>query len=164
MSNIPTLFEHLQQSAEGYCLPTCVHMVLSYLGLEYSEDEISRTLGSQEFGTPSSAVEKLTTLDLQVVYREWSIPQLLSSLNTEQPIILFVRTGFLDHWQEDVAHAVVVVGAEENQRFWLHDPALPTGPLSVSWNGLLAAWAEFGYRGASISITSHSPSSEENNQ
>lgn len=46
---------------------------------------------------------------------------------------------------------MVVVGAEEGQQFWLHDPALSAGPVSVSWNGLLAAWAEFGYRGALIS-------------
>lgn len=145
-------------------MPTCVRMVLSYLGLEYSEDEISRILGSQEFGTPSSAVQKLTTLGLEVVYREWSISQLLSSLDTEQPVILFVRTGFLDHWQEDVAHAVVVVGAEKDQRFWLYDPALPTGPLSVSWNGLLAAWAEFEYRGTAISAASFENHSEESDR
>ena len=63
-------------------------------------------------------------------------------------MILFLRTRFLDHWQHDVAHAVVVMGYEENQRFWLHDPAFRQGPTAVSWEGLLAAWAEFGYRGA----------------
>jgi hypothetical protein len=88
---------------------------------------------------------------LEVVYREWTVPQLLRVLEAEDPIILFVRTGFLDYWQQDVAHAVVVVGVEERQRFWLHDPALPSGPVVASWKGLLAAWAEFGYRGAIIS-------------
>jgi hypothetical protein len=90
-------------------------------------------------------------LGLDVVYCEWTIPQLLSVLEAEQPIILFVRTGFLDYWQQDVAHAVVIVGVEEKQRFWLYDPALSAGPVQVSWNGLLAAWAEFGYRVAIIS-------------
>ena len=70
--------------------------------------------------------------------------------NAEQPVILFVRTGFLDYWQDDVAHAVVVIGVEEKEQFWVHDPALPDGPRAVSWNGLLAAWAEFGYRAALI--------------
>jgi ABC-type bacteriocin/lantibiotic exporter with double-glycine peptidase domain len=148
---------HFQQSAEGYCLPTCVRMVLAYLGLERSETEISRILGAQEFGTPSFAVQRLTTLGLRVIYREWSIPQLLDALDAGQPVILFVRTGMLDHWQEDVAHAVVAVGAEERERFWLHDPALPTGPTVVSWNGLLAAWAEFGYRGAAIAKFEEQP-------
>ncbi len=36
-------------------------------------------------------------------------------------------------------------------RFWLHDPALSTGPIAVSWHSVLAAWAEFGYRGAALS-------------
>ncbi len=151
MSNVLSL-PHFRQSAEGYCLPTCVRMVLAYLGLERSEVEVSQVLGAQAFGTPSFAVRRLTTLGLQVTYREWSIPQLLTTLDTGQPVILFVRTGFLDHWRKDVAHAVVVVDARKHQQFWLHDPALSTGPVAVSWNGVLAAWAEFGYRGASISV------------
>ena len=79
------------------------------------------------------------------------VPQLLNALEAAQPVILFLRTGFLEHWQQDVVHAVVVIGHEHNQHFWLHDPALPHGPTSVSWEGLLAAWAEFGYRAAAIS-------------
>ncbi len=150
MSDVLSL-PHFQQSAEGSCLTACVQMVLARLGLERSESEISRLLGAQPFGAPSFAVRRLDAWGLCVVYREWSVPQLLSVLEARQPVIIFVRTGFLDHWQRDVAHAVVIVGAEEGQRFWLHDPALSTGPTAVSWNGVLAAWAEFGYRGASIS-------------
>jgi ABC-type bacteriocin/lantibiotic exporter with double-glycine peptidase domain len=150
MSDVLSL-PHFRQSAEGRCLSACVRMALAYLGLERSEAEISHVLGAQEFGTPSFAAQRLSAFGLQAVYREWSIPQLLNALDAGQPVILFVRTGFLDHWREDVAHAVVVVGAEDSQRFWLHDPALSTGPVVVSWNGLLAAWAEFSYRGAAIS-------------
>lgn len=145
---------HIQQSAEGYCLLACVRMVLAHLGLKHSEVKVIRTLNVQEFGTPSFAIRRLTALGLQVTYREWSMSQLLDALEAGQPVILFVRTGFLDYWQEDVAHAVVAVGAQEDQQFWIHDPALSTGPSIVSWNGLLAAWAEFEYRGAAISATS----------
>lgn len=144
---------HIQQSTEGYCLPACVQMVLAYWGLQRSEAAIRRVLGTRAFGTPSFAVERLRELGVQVVYREWTIPQWLTALDAGQPVILFLRTGFLDYWQEDVAHAVVAVGYEENHRAWLHDPALPTGPVAASWNGTLAAWAEFGYRGAAISYT-----------
>jgi len=142
---------HFQQSAPGYCLPACVRMVLAYLGLERTEAEVGRILGAREYGTPSFAVQRLAALGLRVVYGAWSIPQLFSALDAGQPVILFVHTEFLDYWREDVAHAIVVVGAVENQQFWLHDPALPSGPLVVSWDGLLAAWAEFSYRGATIS-------------
>ncbi|MFC1974872.1 C39 family peptidase [Chloroflexota bacterium] len=139
---------HFQQSTDGYCLPTCARMVLAYLGFEYSEAEISQVLGTQDYGTPSFAVQRLTSLKLHVVYREWSVSELLSALEVGQPVIMFVRTGFLDYWQEDFAHTVVVVGALQDEQFWVHDPARLTGPLEVSWHGLLAGWAEFGYRAA----------------
>jgi ABC-type bacteriocin/lantibiotic exporter with double-glycine peptidase domain len=142
---------HIQQPAEGYCLPACVCMMLAYLGLEYPEPEVNHIFGAHESGTPSFAVQRLSVLGLQVIHREWSVSQLLRALDTDQPVILFVRTGFLDHWKKDVAYAVIAVGAEEGQRFWLHDPALSSGPVTASWDGLLAAWAEFGYRGAVIS-------------
>jgi ABC-type bacteriocin/lantibiotic exporter with double-glycine peptidase domain len=150
MSDLLSL-PHFQQSAEGSCLAACVRMVLAHLSLERSESDISRLLGVQPFGVPSFAVRQLGAWGLRVVYREWSVPQLLSALEADQPVIIFVRTGFLDYWRKDAAHAVVIVGAEEGQQFWLHDPALSTGPTLTSWNGVLAAWAEFGCRGASIS-------------
>ncbi len=149
MSN-PISLTHWQQSAEGYCLPACVRMVLNPLGLVLSEREIGALLGSQDFGTPSFAVLRLTTLGLVVDYHEWSISQLLALLQAGIPLMVFVRTAFLEYWKLDVAHALVVVGAVENQHWIIHDPAFATGPTTVSWDGLLAAWAEFSYRGASI--------------
>jgi len=149
MSDLISL-PHYQQSAEGYCLPACARMVLAYLGLELTEAEVSQTLGAQEFGTPSFAVQQLTALNVQVTNREWSVAQLLDALRAKAPVLVFVRTAFLDHWTQDVAHAIVIVGAVENRQVWIHDPMWPTGPLAVSWDGLLAAWAEFSYRGAAI--------------
>ena len=146
----PIQLPHFQQSAPGYCLPACARMVLAWLGLELSEAEIGQHLGTQEYGTPGSALQRLSALHLSVTYREWSVAQLLDALRAGQPVIVLVRTAFLDHWTQDVAHAVVVVGAVEDDVFWIHDPALPTGPLTVSWNGLLAAWTEFDHRGATI--------------
>jgi len=43
---------------------------------------------------------------------------------------------------------MVLVGANQDQNFWVHDPVQLTGPITVSWHGLLAAWSEFNYRGA----------------
>ena len=150
MMTVQLQLQHVHQSAEGYCLPACVQMVLAYLDMSRSETAIQRLLGTRFIGTPSFAVKRLSQWGLKVTYREWSVSQLLEALQNDQPVILFVRTGFLDHWQYDVAHAVVVSGYEENRQFWMHDPALATGPIAVSWQGVLAAWAEFGCRGAVI--------------
>ena len=143
---------HLPQSAEGYCLPACARMVLAYLGIERSEAEVSQVLGAQEYGTPSFAIQRLSVLGVQVTYRQWPLSELMGTLASKQPVIVFVRTGFLEHWVEDVAHAVVIVGVEEGRRFWINDPARQQAPLAVSWDGLLAAWAEFDYRGAALSL------------
>ena len=149
MTDIITL-PHFQQAADGQCLPACGRMVLAYLGMNLSEAEVGRAIGAKPFGTPTFAIQKLSKLGLQVNYKEWSTSALLAALEGKQPLIAFVRTGFLDYWQEDFAHAIVVVGAEDGQQVWVHDPAKENGLLPVSWDGFLAAWAEFGYRGATI--------------
>lgn len=131
-------------------MPACARMILASLGIHRAEKEIGDILGTQDYGTPSYGITRLTALDVKVDYREWSTSQLFAELEAGHPVIVFVRTGFLDYWTTDVAHAAVVVIAVENERFWIHDPALASGPTSVLWDGLLAAWAEFGYLGATI--------------
>ncbi|MBI4670415.1 MAG: C39 family peptidase [Chloroflexi bacterium] len=102
---------HFEQSAEGYCLPACARMVLASLGMNLAEPEIANILGTQDYGTPSFAIRQLTILGANVNYHEWSVAQLLAELEAKHPVILFVHTGFLDHWTIDVAHAIVAVGA-----------------------------------------------------
>lgn len=139
---------HFQQSDEGYCLPACARMVLSYLGLERDETDLSQILGTKKYGTPSFAIERLSSRDIEIVYQEWSVAELILMLDAGHPVIVFVRTVFLDYYQEDFAHAVVIVGAVPNHHFVVQDPAQPTGPMELSWDGLLAAWSEFDYQGA----------------
>lgn len=141
---------HYQQSEEGYCLPACVRMVLAGQNSHYSEAQIINLLHSQPYGTPSFAVKRLSRVGLQVNYHEWSLTDLFITLTNQLPLIIFVRTGFLEYWYEDVAHALVVVGVEQEHHFWVHDPMLPEGPKIVSWDGLLAAWGEFNFVGATI--------------
>lgn len=59
--------------------------------------------------------ETMTALQLHVEYRSWSVVDVLGAIRSGTPIIAFVRTQFLDYWQEDVAHAVVIVGAVSSQ-------------------------------------------------
>lgn len=139
---------HLRQSDEGYCLPACARMVLSYLELERDEADLSQILGTKRYGTPSFAIEQLSDPDIEVIYQEWSVAELLSMLDAGHPVIVFVRTVFLDYYQEDFAHALVIVGADPDKHFQVQDPAQPSGPMEVSWDGLLAAWSEFDYQGA----------------
>jgi ABC-type bacteriocin/lantibiotic exporter with double-glycine peptidase domain len=59
-------------------------------------------------------------------------------------VIVFVRTGFWEHWTADVGHAVVVVGITDDQ-VYIHDPAIAKAPLAISMAGFEAAWTEMDY-------------------
>ena len=48
----------------------------------------------------------------------------------------------LDYWQVDVSHVLVVVGFDD-QGVYVNDPAFEQPRQFVSWNGFLAAWAEY---------------------
>ncbi|MCP4361618.1 MAG: hypothetical protein GY796_26710 [Chloroflexi bacterium] len=96
-------------------------------------------------------MKKLQSIGLQVDYREWSITELNTAIENDKPVVIFVRTGFMDIWQEDFAHAIVIVGIEPEHQFWINDPAKKQALLPISWDGLLAAWAKFSYRGATVS-------------
>ena len=139
---------HFQQSREGFCLPACARMLLSYLGSERDEAGIAQILGTKTYGTPSSAIERLGGSHIEVVYQQWSTAELSLMLEAGNPLIAFVRTIFLGYYQEDFAHALVVIESEPDQYFRVQDPAQSTGPTKVSWDGMLAAWAEFDYYGA----------------
>lgn len=154
MSPIILPVPHFKQSDEGYCLPACARMVLAYLGIECSEAEISQLLGTYEFGTPSFAIQRLSLWGIEVNYRPLSLEKLLSTLSDRQPVIVFVQTEFLDYWEQNVAHAIVVVGIFDTQQFWVHDPAKSVAPLKVSLDGLMAAWGEFAYKSAVLQVRS----------
>jgi predicted double-glycine peptidase len=50
-----------------------------------------------------------------------------------------VDTGELAYWERRTAHAIVVVGIN-NQLVFLHDPDLPRGPIAVNQADFDLAW------------------------
>ncbi|MBE7528711.1 MAG: hypothetical protein HND44_02205 [Chloroflexi bacterium] len=151
MSQPFLVIPHFAQSADGQCLPACARMMLAHSAVLLSESEVAKVLEAKSYGAPSFAIKKLRKPGFTVNYREWSITEVTTALAGNKPVLIFVRTGFLEYWPEDVAHAVIIVGVEQDRQFWVNDPARADAPIAVSWDGLLAAWGEFGYRGATIS-------------
>jgi uncharacterized protein YvpB len=81
---------------------------------------------------------------LQVEFGPLTLSLVYDRLNAGTPVIALVRTLFLDYWQADLAHAVVVVGYDD-QHLLLNDPALQDAPQRATPTGFLAAWGEFDY-------------------
>lgn len=140
---------HCRQSNPGACLPACVRMVLTYWGHETSEAKLARLMGAYWYGTPLSRVSRLSSLGFQVVYEQASLEQLRAYLAQRLPIIVFVRTGSLAYWNENVAHAVVVVGLD-NEQIYLHDPSLDSGPNTVDIPSFMLAWSDLDYYCATL--------------
>ncbi|HID62188.1 MAG TPA: hypothetical protein EYP49_05535 [Anaerolineae bacterium] len=151
MSDIIPL-PHYPQSAEGLCLAACARMVLAYWGTTTSEEELTELLGIKNWGAPASAIQRLPRFS----QREWDVDygcgtleDLRQWLQNRMPVIVFVRTGFLEHWTTDVGHAVVVVGVTD-EGVYIHDPAMTEAPTALSITGFEAAWIEMDYSYALI--------------
>jgi ABC-type bacteriocin/lantibiotic exporter with double-glycine peptidase domain len=137
-----------KQSRAGRCLPACVRMVLAHLGDDRSEDELARILKTRAFGTQASNVRLLESLGYKVSYGETSFTRLREFLDSGIPPIIFLQTGALEYWDENVNHAVVLTGLDGN-RVVILDPAFDA-PQTVPINTFLLAWSDFDYRFAVI--------------
>ena len=119
-------------------------MVLQYWGRPRTEEDLAIQLGTTVLGTPGSRLLRLNNPEFQVFFGPLTLPLVRSSLERGRPVIALVRTLFLDYWEEDLAHAVVVVGFDE-ELLLLNDPAVNDAPQRASATGFLAAWGEFDY-------------------
>lgn len=128
-------------------------MAIAYLGDDFSQEELARVMGSYWYGTPASKILRLDSLGYAVNYEQTTLAQLQAYLDQGLPCIIFLRTGGLPYWAEDVAHAVVVVGLETSV-VYLHDPTLDDGPTSVDQRAFLLAWSELDHYCAIISSRS----------
>jgi ABC-type bacteriocin/lantibiotic exporter with double-glycine peptidase domain len=141
---------HYRQSNPGACLPACVRMVLASFGAKYSEAKLATVLGSYEFGTPSSRVQRLSKLRYHVQYRVFSLEELQASLKQGLYPIVFVDADFLPWADFSGFHALVLVEITSSEVV-LFDPAQEEAPSRLLLDGFLAAWEEFNYRAAVIS-------------
>jgi ABC-type bacteriocin/lantibiotic exporter with double-glycine peptidase domain len=143
------LIPQRKQSHPGACLPACARMVLAYLGDERDEEAIARLLEAEWYGVPASRVTRLSAWNYRVTYEQSTLEQLRQLVAQHIPIIIFLRTGALPGWTEDVAHAVVLVGLDADMAY-MHDPIGDTGPTPVTLNAFLLAWSDMDYYCATI--------------
>jgi ABC-type bacteriocin/lantibiotic exporter with double-glycine peptidase domain len=124
-------------------------MVLASFGVQVSEAKLADTLGSYEFGTPASRVQRLSKLGYQVEYRTFSLDELRGSLQNGFYPIVFVDADFLPWANFYGFHALVLAGITDTEVLLL-DPSEEKAPSRLLLDGFLAAWEEFNYRAAII--------------
>jgi len=124
-------------------------MVLQALGDDAGEDQLAQLFGTEWYGTPAGRIQRLTQRGYHIRYEQTTLEQLQQYLERHLPVIVFLRTGSLPSWQEDVSHAVVLVGLTADTAIF-HDPVRDAGPDVISLDAFLLAWSELDYYCATI--------------
>ena len=105
---------HYLQLDDGYCLPACVQMVLAYWGIAREQRAIAEKLGLiPGAGVPGSRLKTLSSKKLKVTYGSGELVDLTKALEQAIPPIILVYTGELPYWEQATAHAVVLLGLDE---------------------------------------------------
>lgn len=132
----------LHQRGEGDCLPTCAQMILGFLGRAASYEELYRLLGTHSFGTPAANIRRLSSLGVVVSLAEMELDAIEAALADNLPVIAFINTADVAYWAVDTDHAVVVIGADE-ENVYLNDPYHAEDTQRVSRTAFLLAQLKF---------------------
>lgn len=135
---------HKVQEHEAGCLAACAQAVLSYLGVEQTQAGLNRLFGLTSIGTPFRHIQRLANLGVSVFLHRGDETALRDAIDQNLPPILFMKTGDLPYWQGNTAHAVVMIGYDEDTVL-LADPQFADSPQRVGWGELMLAWGEQDY-------------------
>ncbi len=124
-------------------------MMLDYHGIsDVSEAELRRILKTKPKGTHLINLlflkdEKRWNLDIEL---SQSTPaELFATISTVQvPVIVFVDTAYLPHWDEAAAHVVLVVGYDE-ENIIINDPIMDDKELRIPATMFFNAWGKNQY-------------------
>lgn len=139
--NVP----RLAQRSRSDCLPTCVEMVLAYHGQAVDAGWLRRVLQSTDIGTPGFKVLNLQRHGYVVTYGAATDERVLwQALAAGTPPIILIRTAALPYWNTVTAHAVVVVGGDDDA-FIVNDPTFAQQPQRIAHNVFMLAWSDFDF-------------------
>jgi hypothetical protein len=105
---------------------------------------LNRLFGLTAIGTPFRNIQRLTSLGVSVRLQRGDESTLRNAIDYNQPPVLFVKTGDLSYWHDNTAHAVILIGYDEDVVL-LADPQFADSPQRVGWGELMLAWSEQDY-------------------
>ena len=145
---------HRRQLQQADCLGACAAMLFGYLHLPIDYARLVQLLGIRSIGAAFLNLRRLEESGVSVVIEKGSIAKLHRALDQGSPVIVAVNTGPLTYWIDDTAHALVVVGIEQ-ETVLVNDPEFEQSPQAVPLDEFLLAWLEQDYRQSLIQRSSH---------
>jgi len=134
---------YFQQELDYSCVAACVRMVLAHYGDLRTEAELRSLLDTKPAGTRAGNIMRLSNPTLEVHLRTSNMAELQKVLADNQPPIVLLQTGFLEYWNVDIFHAVVLVGLDATT-VAINDPFFPTAPQTTSLQSFEKSWAQTG--------------------
>jgi ABC-type bacteriocin/lantibiotic exporter with double-glycine peptidase domain len=116
-------------------------MVLNYWHRPSRIEQLIHLLRISAAGASFRNLLFLKALGVEVSIFQAEMTDLSACLSRNIPPIVFVDTGELAYWPERTAHAVVVIGMDE-EWVYFNDPAFSDAPKQVSLAEFDLAWLE----------------------
>lgn len=132
---------HRRQYQQADCLAACAAMVLDYLGLPIEYDQLLRLLGIRYYGAAFSNLRNLEALGVSVAITRDDVDGLRDHIESGSPVSVALNTDALPYWEDDTAHAVVVIGIKSDHVL-LNDPVFEQAPQVVPLAAFLMGWIE----------------------
>ncbi len=142
---------HRKQQQQADCLAACAAMILDYLQISIEYPRLLQLLGIRSYGAAFSNLRRLEAIGVSVTIAKGNLAVLRKALEDDLPVIVALDTAPLAHWVDDTAHAVVVVGIEQDAVI-VNDPEFEQAPLRIPIDEFLLAWLEHDYRHATIRL------------
>jgi ABC-type bacteriocin/lantibiotic exporter with double-glycine peptidase domain len=136
---------HHKQENQVSCVPASLAMVLSVYGIQISQSELRGQMGITPRGTQISdeALDniRLSQWDLQhQLQYDCTLDDLKTDIANGNPPIVVIRSSYLPHAEDDLLHAVVAIGVDE-QQIYLNDPLREeTTPVQMRLDLFMEAW------------------------
>ncbi len=142
MPNVYISKPHHKQEQDSSCIPACVRMMLEFFSIKVSESELRLQLKTKPFGT--HIINILTINDepygIHSAIEFWSLTELKNYLETSKtPCIVTLWTEFLNHWNSECLHAVVVHGFDDKHVI-INDPNFGQKEFYIPFEPFLNSW------------------------
>lgn len=138
--------KHFKQELKASCVAAAARMLLDYHGIfGISEAELRRILKTKPKGTHLFNLlflrdEKRWNLDVEI--SAGTPDELYANISLYKiPIIVFVNTEFLPHWDEAAYHVVLVVGYDDESVI-INDPFFDKDEVRVPVTDFFKAWGK----------------------
>lgn len=135
---------HFKQELKASCVAAAARMMLDYHGIAgVSEAELRRILKTKPKGTHLASLlflkdEKRWNLDVEI--SKGNTNELFTKISIHKiPVIVFVDTTPLPHWDETTYHVLLAVGYDEESVI-INDSLFDQEEIKVPIANFLAAW------------------------